>query len=1761
MLERFTQLFKSITNKPAEIKDYIVDKKDTAVSMFNALVNYDDALKLIESFKTNKISVLIEYVNKTAFNAIQSQYASPEIAQYFQDINPEGPPFSNFDLEPDNISQIKKLLNALYYAHLTFKDLENIDLRDASRRKADLKLLLSKTIETAYEASYLATHLDVDIRALFQEELDFLLSYLGPIQNYAKDQAEDLKGYIDKTRKNIKNASYLTLSLDVNLRNLPKGDLDLIQLHLANIEHFAENRTETLQELINKAQKDSEQPGHLKVKLGIKVQGLSQTDQDFIQLHLTPIEKLVSIEVKEIPLPYTIGEKTGIAAHQMRPLDGDVDYNFLTKFSGNLPAYINDLTNYIQEYSSQIKENEPKLNQEKLDKLRHAALSLLNDIEKLQGNNLFVSLRFLNYIHIIRNIITISMSIMDEVGELTDSSQDLVREKLALLKYNILPTLFGVVDKIEVNTMVKPGTLSTPLMEQIQKLYQALLYFPKKAIDFKEKGEELLSIEDSRFIDLRLELAYKRINTAAKVTSQTSKIQNAANAFFTELEKPEYQAYSLAQLPAKIKEQLITNYKIIKPLMAQLDVNFEEEVTASLLGSVVSWSSYLKTPFNMLGVTLPADHISLVLAKKEALQGLITKNQNSQKFHTKLNENLIDFVHEKTKLVLFPYVETTEAYALDESIPLGINRNEINLKLKKAEFEPLLNAFISLSALITHQINADHKVPTDTLSLDALDEEARTQLIGLYKQLQPYFAYLVPPRQKNNALQFERYLTAILENKNISTKDTPAVELFLTLAQQTQNALVQVQTSWTDKTEVYYDLSKAQFLSQEESTALRLREGKKLTFTESAANKDILVDNPEHLSADQAQELCEWYNHKQKKFAASQKAYTQFIELLNTHHIKGNVLNIVSLKDNVKDELRKLYNIAQPYFMGALPKADREWAIKFDKYLVAILSNRAIDLGNAPTMDKFFNYNKQLTAHFVEVALTLRHKSESYEKIAQETFASENKAATLALSTNKDPRAHYLLKNTNISQGIHEFRTDLSALVRLFNKTMQKELTPQAKGIPYPEMENAKDANIHLLQSEQVRAIKDLYNSLFHLEKIAKELETLTNDNLPIPEQEESYAKYGNVKYYYHQLLAEVAKSWTKSKKGIYVYHLTQAYSHIDEIKKLSLRLASDPHYGLLAKELISKAQNIYANLQEQTEAYQTGAEQIPLEGTVQYSALWYALNAFYISPKHIRALDNINYLTTEELNTLHKRAKKATLTIERLINSSDSYFKLFLQTPNMLLLYKELKQKLNEFTTTAHDGVLTNLENIRPSLLTPMLLEADHWEDKLGLAPGSFSEPLRKITDEYYKGLLHPLNLSSKKYIALVNDNQSLIHREAAIDKEIEKAEKSANKIEQSYASIVKLRAMMKVHRDLADGTFIAPAEYINLSKKELQEHYKQALPRLARLKAKQKIYTKVSIYDEDHFFDNLCNEGLKDWEPHFTEIEELVKASHHYYLGLKATYEMKVSTAKEKQAYFKELARTQEQEQQDFIENYTNEAFGKHLDTLCDHHIGLQYTGTEYSTALRTELLRYKAQIINESKTAEDINLNIKNLLKEKISDFEKKHYADYYHLDSVREALLQFQSYFKYCTEKKDSLFENKNTLDKKNAEISKLEKIATNARPGQVLSIKERLKEIRDKIKDPNFESIILAYKHHDTFSFAYLKMCFFLLLEALHLFTPTKKKRLNILNEAIDNQPKIDDLVSRFGLFSTPTAPTSKPTMPSISDETEPQPVTAEPSLL
>jgi hypothetical protein len=1750
-------------------------------------------------------------------------------------------PFTNYSLDPDNISQIKKLLNILYYARLTFLDLEHVDVRN--NKFSHLKFLYDKTVNLAYEASYLATHLDVDLRDIFNEELALLLPILSQIQN------------------------------------------------------FAEKHTQ---------QKDS----------------------------------LVKA-IQPIPLAYKVGEVTGIAIDQMQPIGGDVDYNFLTKFSAVLPNYIHKLTQSIQEYSSQIKKNEPNLNKKKLDELQNAALSLLNEIENLKGNSVFVSLKFLNYIHIIQDVITLSTSSLEQIGELTEKSQGLVRDKLAQLKYVVFPTLFGLVDKIEDNAMLKPGTLSAPLMKNVKALYSALLYLPQKAIDFEKNGAELLVIEDSHFIECRLEMAYKRIDKANKALYKARKVQDACEKFFTILNSPLYNNKCLYQLPPEIKKELIKHYKLLQPYMIKLDIDLNALIIDRLKSSEKeSWTSYLGRPLRWLG----QDAVSVVLAKQKALEDLITKDEKSHVFHINLNKDLIDSVTEHADLELFPYNKKTNVYALDESIPLQIEREqEKKLKLSKAEMKRVTDAYSRFAQIINEQITTKPILYTTNLYLNKLDDKAKAECRTLYKIFQPYLDFFViDPALKESTKSFDQYLDKIFTNKPAVISNAPPTQLFLKLDKDIQKffthihfelldkadfknifdaytsfsqllnnhikekpqlfgthlalnnldasigrelhlmselpkSLAQYKNSyifikkndtrelyyiksdekygkakiidfnlfeekinaikkkdetklhlneeqiqeivtsngghnpsikeeccnlyktfqpylsliipsefkeatenfetylnkfltnqpldilkspttsmflqldkkaleffnkWQDKSNSYYDFAKDKLLSEQESNALRLKREKddKLLFNIIAGNK--LLKNTNQLSADEALELSQWYENKNGKFQDAQNAYTRFIELLKKQiaanpKIQDNIVLLKNLDPTIKNEFRNLYNLFQPYFINAVPPEKRKNALMFDKYIVAILSNREISAKKTPTKDEspvktlldnplsaqiFLDMDDAIRGYFTTIEYDWRGKNQAFSALAAKKFTLENEAAEFTLDPSIGKRAHYIIPHTNYSKSVHKFRTALFAVTKLFNKAMQEELTPGASGVPFPEME---DDNQRLMQSKNLCALKDIFNSMYHLEGIALALEELQN----------------------------------KDYKTRYVSHLLSAYGHINEIIKLSKRLYADPHLGFIARELLDKAQTLYATFMEHSDAYQTSPEQVGHVGqeTVKYNPLWYVLNAFYISPKHIRALKNTNYLTTEELNELHLHAKTATLYIEGLINSSDSYVKLFLQAPSMVYLYQELTKKLNEFTSTSHDTAVNNLNKIRSTAITPMLLEADRWESKLGLSPGSLSGPLRQITDEFFKGLLHPLGLSSATYIALICDKKPLEERTTLTKKQIVNSQKYLKRIEKEYKDIAELYQAYTVYRTPFEIWSPPSDEELQKIKEELHRAYRKALPKLTKLKLDKRVEISPSQYPEDHKLDALCNLGLKEYDPHHTEIEALIKASHHYYLGLKATNQIGLKTAEEKLNYLTKLSKTQETEQLTFIEKYTIESFNKHLKLFCNRHIGLQYTDKEYQKNLKEYLLIFRNEIITKSKKAADIDLSIKKLLKENISTFERANYVDYYHLDKVRVALAQFKIYFSYSTEaieNKSSLFENKDTLAKKTAIIDELDAIARNgevddtdeldgtiARNDELntiarnkkLSAKERWQQIKEKIEtDSSITRTITAHKHMETFSFNYLAVCFLSLLEALHLYTPTRKKLLNNLNNALNETPKISELTNRFGLFAT-----------------------------
>jgi len=1676
------------------------------------LTKLEEGIELLESFKTHKISSLIDQINLKVFAALKSSKLNPKVASYFADLpvdpaikdlepTPENAekikqiiaayyakmPLKGFEIEPENVSQIKKMLNALHYAHNTFTDLENLKLRQGYFNDiSELYALYKKTIDDTYEASYLLTHLDVDVQEMFQEEIQLLYPAI------------------------------------------------------ATLNKFVEQNTE-------------------------------QT-------------KLLAENIRNYPISYKVGEITGTALEQMRPSSGSLDYDFLTQFSALLPSYIDKVTQYVQQYSSQLVAQDPALNNAKLEELQTTALALLNDLENLKsGNRFFLSFKFLNYIHIISNIITLSKSSLEQIGHLNDSSQEVIRDNLAQLKYQVFPQLFGLVDKIEVNCMLKPGTLSAPLMEQVKPLYDTLIFYAKKPVNFAEKGEELLSIEDSRFVSLRLEKTYLRIDAANKALFKIDKIEKAGSRFYAILKEDKYKNLALSELPREIKAQLIEEYKVIKPYMSQVNADLNTLIINSLQGTVEK--GYIASAWDWLKgkvsstTPLPADHIGHLLTSEETFNNLIKKKINTQKFHIDLNTNLIDSVIKSTNLTLFPYNDTTsiitaeqlekipapafpaarpkETYFIDESIALQIaaehnpriqfvgdeplktivnpehlsaDQNLIVYKWYKNNLDGLQNArkaYNEFNNLLAEQIQEHYPIPPQILNFNQLHEPNKQKLRALYQQFRPHFIDGVPDQLQIMASSFDKFLNpAPTDSPHLAP---PVLADFSKLDTHFQPFFDGVESKWNKKTQFYLKQAKHKFASEEqdvflidESRALGV-EGElnpSLKFSKEKGKK--LVAEPAQLTANQALTLHQWYANKRNKLEVAQKAYEKFINLLNEQAEKhpsreGSKFSLNHLDPEVKTECRKLYNLFQPYFINGMPGAERQTALDFDRYLVhSFAEDKATD--KAPTLDIFEKYNQHFQIYFTDVDLSWRRKSQLYLNLAQEKFTSENSKATLAHDENAD-RAHYLIKHTHYSKFIYEFRQSLQQLTTMFNASMQAELKIKSpESLPFPELQ---DKHLAASQSKQVLAIKEMYNGVYHVEQLVRQLENL-ND---------------------------------KSYRETYVYYLIQAYSQINELVKLSKSLSEDEHLKLISGELLEKAQNMWATIQENIGPYQVASIDVaPLDKNVKLNGLWYTLNIFNVIPKHIRSLRNASTLTQEDLDKVHVSAKKAALSIEAIMDSSDSYFKLFLQVPSMLRLFREFKDKLSEFISTVHDTATSNLGEFHTKVFTPMLLEADQWEDQLGLAPGTFSAPLKKMLDEYYKGLLHPLNLPSKTHLQFVCDKSPITTRADIAQQKVDDAKEHLQKSALNYSEIIKLHGLIEKYNELTGGFFVPDEKDVKPLMEQIKTTYKEALPQLVSLNRQLNFIPNPKLSAQDIKFDTQLNAGLKEYDTKLVDLKALVKISHAHYLGLKNTYTMKENTGKEKLTYLTQLDAAQDIANERFVLTYTTESFDKQSKELAYRRAGLQYTHKEYSSQLEAYLWRYKAGIIHKAKSEEDINQSIKELLTEKISEFEHKNFAQYYKLDRIRVALAQFSNYFSISS---SSVYENAETIKKKTAKIDSLVTIAEEEHS----TVNDRIKKIQSIVeKDLSFSRVILEEKPLETFSFDYLKSCILFLLQVLHIYTPEKDARLQDLKKATSEEHSISDLSKRFGLFATKKkeeeiAPTEEATPPK-EDGSLPPPISS-----
>lgn len=513
--------------------------------------------------------------------------------------------------------------------------------------------------------------------------------------------------------------------------------------------------------------------------------------------------------------------------------------------------------------------------------------------------------------------------------------------------------------------------------------------------------------------------------------------------------------------------------------------------------------------------------------------------------------------------------------------------------------------------------------------------------------------------------------------------------------------------------------------------------------------------------------------------------------------------------------------------------------------------------------DKLYYLNKQ-TQEFKELSISeekLRLFDQQFPQDQTVQTALFKKIATLTghLHIQPENRINYVMKHTECSKNAIALREQLEKWFNLLSEPLKQKLLPLPKDATYGHLTDLDDV---LEQSQQVVLLKRLFNAVSQLETGAKQLELLSRSEL----KEVTLSRVGLLYWKVQDVLAisqllikdpyfayistefiELAQNirnsfilhstpYSKSAIDVRPIPLANKYTglwyslnavmaipeHIralergDALKEighqLEIRQVGDdfdfkqlrPGQPLLIKQ--GERYFIFGNSKgacwKLTELDAPIFEAIPINfmkgGCLPYHRKYEAIY------KNILAKEG----HTTKLDELQIAAKKATLNIEKIINDSSSYFRLFLDSPMIYCLFFELKDQLTLLTTTVNRTVTNNLEKINTVAFTKMLLEADAWESRLNSQPGLLSSPMKAILDEFYRGLVAPLEPKFKPQMALVGDFSPLNQR---VEKELKRLANASQAIHSHESHLRQLDSVLeKLQQAYDNQKQVEPLEFM---------------------------------------------------------------------------------------------------------------------------------------------------------------------------------------------------------------------------------------------------------------------------------------------------------------------------------------------------------------
>jgi hypothetical protein len=809
-----------------------------------------------------------------------------------------------------------------------------------------------------------------------------------------------------------------------------------------------------------------------------------------------------------------------------------------------------------------------------------------------------------------------------------------------------------------------------------------------------------------------------------------------------------------------------------------------------------------------------------------------------------------------------------------------------------------------------------------------------------------------------------------------------------------------------------------------------------------------------------------------------------------------------------KEQLRRLYLMIQPYLMNVTLEDNeqeiltRQQRLEVEQSLLQCLRDEHETItADWATLD--------IVAEWLDRTILALHHHRHWALSRGKHFTEPTRLylkqqvldSTVSLDVASTRRLHHVFKSESYSQAIHQLSEAVDQTFTVLSLPVREILQRQQEsGVPFPDIEN----EVGLLNTcDQVLWLKRLKNCIYYLETYYLSMEALNS----------------------------------QSYSAVYVWNVIKAYWSAYLSATLFLSLKNDSNGFILLQDGLERLKQLQSFGRVLQPLYSTPSTAVgePTQAT-QYNGIWYPMLTFMVLPEHLSALFAARGFSPLDAQTQQNLAKKMTLDIEKIIRYSDSYFRLYLVSPEMVDVFNTLKAKLSQFSGTTVDSVLSHLQYIREEVMAELLLKTDAWEQRLNLAPGKISEPVEDLLKKFFINLIEPLELPSEKHLLLVTSLVYYQSRRRQLERGIGLAQAEwfrLNPLVDKLAGFVDLISQW----GSKEGTVEERAA--------LQQSLHAILPILVQ--HQHRFSLGINKQDADLLLDSICHELIPNARQHFKHIKFLAIRCLAAYRGRQLTQFVKRRVIERQLSALNRAEGVHGAQNTQYEIDYATQLFQRQLAQLVTFQTDIEYLKLSYCSTLEAFLLQRQAGIVKQLLSQppyRNLQEKVVRLLSHPLQLFFKEHYTDFAQLENIAGAIADFRRYLSLEMQKLRSgplLFESQKTLHTKRLLLSRMEAMLMD---GEITAT-QRLIQIQTLISQPETKNQLMDYHRYNRVSFAGLKQIVLYLLQMIGLYTPPYEQRFRALEQSVKtDSPRVDQFMqcharlfaTRSRIYELPKAP-------------------------